>query len=108
MPQTTAKIMPRISSLINGFKNKNDKNAPSGSVIPDQKEYLIALYRLPVEKYIGIAMAIPSGILCRAIAKATDMPKPISWYPETKVAIPSGKLCSINAIVDTKPTLNNP
>ena len=51
MPQTTAKIMPRISSLINGFKNKNDKNAPSGSVIPDQKEYLIALYRLPVEKY---------------------------------------------------------
>ena len=50
IPQTTAKIIPSISSLINGFKNKNDKNAPSGSVIPDQKEYLIALYLLPVEK----------------------------------------------------------
>ena len=53
-------------------------------------------------------MAIPSGILCKAIAKATDIPRPISWYPETKVAIPSGKLCSIKAIVDTKPTLNRP
>ena len=50
IPQTIAKIIPRINSLIKGFKKKNDKNAPNGSVIPDRNEYFIALYLLFVAK----------------------------------------------------------
>ena len=49
MPATMANIIPKINSLIKGFKNRKDKNAPNGSAIPDKKEYFIALYLLLVE-----------------------------------------------------------
>ena len=40
IPQTTAKIIPNIRSLMKGFKHKNAINAPRGSAIPDKKAYL--------------------------------------------------------------------
>ena len=63
IPETTAKTIPRTKSLINGFKNKNEINAPRGSAIPERNEYFNAFALLLVAKYIGMAMAIPSGIL---------------------------------------------
>lgn len=50
IPQTTAKIIPSISSLIKGFKHKKAISAPKGSAIPDRNEYLRALYLLLVAK----------------------------------------------------------
>ena len=62
-----------------GFKHKNAINAPRGSAIPDKKAYFMALYLLLVAKYIGIAIAIPSGMLWSAIAIVTVMPREVSW-----------------------------
>lgn len=79
IPQTTAKIIPNIRSLMKGFKHKNAINAPRGSAIPDKKAYFMALYLLLVAKYIGSAIAIPSGMLWSAIAIVTVMPREVSW-----------------------------
>lgn len=104
-PEIRANIAPRVKSFIYGFKTRKASKAPIGSAIPDKKVYLKAFFILPVEKYIGIATEIPSGILCIAMAKAIESPKAKLSYPAIKVAIPSGKLCNPMASVETNPTL---
>lgn len=64
-------IMPAISPyrrFINisdamFFKNKYARIEPKNSEIPDIKVYSIAFVLLPVPKYNGTEMLIPSGIL---------------------------------------------
>ena len=43
-------MIPKIRSLINGFKHMNAIKAPNGSAIPEIKEYLRALALLLLAK----------------------------------------------------------
>ena len=63
IPEIIEKHTARIKLFIKGFKNKKAIKAPIGSAIPDKNVYLKALALLLVEKYIGTAIEIPSGIL---------------------------------------------
>ena len=49
---------------------KNPIIAPKGSDKPERKDNLNAFLRLQVAKKIGTDTAIPSGMLCMAMAKA--------------------------------------
>ena len=52
-----------------------------------------------------MAIDIPSGILCKAIASASFIPKLVFLLVEIKEVIPSGILCSIKTIADIIPSL---
>ena len=93
IPATAENNNPKIVSLKNGRKIKYPTIAPIGSVIPERNEIINAFFFLPVEKYIGRDVAIPSGMLCIAIAIAIAVPRYGSFKADVKVAIPSGKLC---------------
>lgn len=54
---------------------------------------------------MGIAIEIPSGMLCRAIEIASISPSLVSIFDETNVVIPSGILCNIKAITEMIPNL---
>ena len=79
--------------------------APNNSEKPAIKVYRKAFLKLLVEKYIGIAIDIPSGILCKAIAIANFIPKVVFEVVEIKVVIPSGILCNIKTIIEIIPSL---
>ena len=87
----------------NQLRRHKPIKAPMGSVIPVQKEYQIAFLFFPVAWYIGNATAIPSGILCKAIAIATEIPMVISCDETKKVPKPSGKLWTAIAIAVKSP-----
>ena len=48
-------------------------------------------------------MEIPSGILCKAIAKERVIPRLVLEVVDRKVAIPSGMLCAMMASIETIP-----
>ena len=54
---------------------------------------------------MGIAIVIPSGILCRAIAVVNFIPKLIFLVVDIYVIIPSGILCNMIANIDINPIL---
>lgn len=54
---------------------------------------------------MGIAIEIPSGILCSAIAKDNFKPKLVLVTVEAYVATPSGMLWIIKVIVEIRPNL---
>lgn len=56
---------------------------------------------------MGIAMEMPSGILCRAMDIAKIKPSFRSILEETNVVIPSGILCKIKANTEIIPSLYN-
>ena len=56
---------------------------------------------------MGIAIAIPSGMLCKAIANAILSPRVGDSIALTNVAMPSGKLCTAITTQDRMPTRNN-
>lgn len=72
------------------FKNKYARIEPKNSEIPDIKVYSIAFVLLPVPKYNGTEMLIPSGILWSAIAIANVIPNFLLAFVVRNVAIPSG------------------
>ena len=77
IPTTAISKKPIKASDKNQWSKPKPIMAPIGSVIPVQNEYQMALRFIPVAWYIGSATAIPSGILCKAIAIATEAPKAI-------------------------------
>ena len=93
IPATTAKIQFIISGDMKGNRIKYPANAPTGSANPERNEYQKAFFRLCVAKYTGTDTAIPSGMLCIAIATAMAIPICGESIEAMNVAIPSGKLC---------------
>lgn len=92
-PATTASIAFIKKSLMNGKRNNHTKIAPRGSLKPVMKDQRKAFFLLLLlMAYIGIATAMPSGILCNAIAIVNITPSSTSFNVPTKVAMPSGKL----------------
>ena len=91
-PPTIANITPNKKSLTNGKRIKPKISAPIGSLIPEKNDQKKAFFLLLVEVYIGIATAIPSGMLWSAIANANKNPSSTSFNVPAKVTIPSGKL----------------
>ena len=74
IPATAAIATPIIICGIKKCNSIIPIIAPIGSLIPDRAAYNVAYRFFPVEWYIGSATAIPSGILCIAIAIATEIP----------------------------------
>ena len=56
------------------FKNKAAKTAPTGSATPDNNASLMALNLEHPAAHKGTTVAIPSGMLCKAIAIAIKIP----------------------------------
>ena len=87
------------------LKNKDASIPPISSDKADIKTNIKTFLWLLVEWYIGIAIDNPSGILWRAIPKASVIPRLKLESDEIKVIIPSGILWRIRAISEVIPTL---
>jgi hypothetical protein len=92
IPATAAKIKPNTTSVKNLRRKKYPINAPAGSDNPDKNDNLKAFFLLPVAWNTGTETAMPSGILCIAMAKAIAIPRLGSLRAAMKVAIPSGNM----------------
>lgn len=55
---------------------------------------------------MGMAIDIPSGMLCRAMDMASERPNLVFLVVVIKVMIPSGMLCNMRVMHDINPTLN--
>ena len=106
IPATAPNSTPSSSPLRKGRSSAKASTAPTGSVRPESRVQRKARRRLPVAYHTGMATEIPSGMLCRAMARVMLTPRVRSSYPARKVATPSGKLCRAMASADTKPTRN--
>ena len=62
------------------------RSPPAGSASPETNDQKNAFLREPVAKYTGTATAMPSGILCRAMARVTERAIEVSAVPAIKVA----------------------
>ena len=95
IPATADSIKPKINSFKNLYKIIKLRTAPIGSAMPDKNEYNKAFFLFLLAYKIGIETAMPSGILCMAIAKAINTPSLTFDTDEKKTAMPSGKLCMV-------------
>jgi hypothetical protein len=60
--------------------------------MPERNAHVAAFFRLPLARKTGVATAIPSGMLWRATATMTGIPRAGSFSAIKNVAMPSGKL----------------
>jgi len=97
IPATAAMTILLITGDQNGIRKSQATNAPTGSANPDRDDIQNAFRLLPVAWYMGTETAMPSGMLCMAMAKvigiATESPPVIAV---ANVAMPSGKLWMVN------------
>ncbi|KKL82580.1 hypothetical protein LCGC14_1983340 [marine sediment metagenome] len=85
-PPVNDSIAPRRMSLIKGKRNNPTRTAPIGSLIPDKKDQRIGFNLLSSYDETVVATAIPSGILCKAIAVVINIPRLIPFRAPIKVA----------------------
>mmetsp|Transcript_25253 Transcript_25253/g.55072 ORF Transcript_25253/g.55072 Transcript_25253/m.55072 type:complete len:252 (-) Transcript_25253:205-960(-) len=98
-PTTQSKMsMPGPASAPGGSR-VTAINAPNGSARPESVAIIMAFPRSLVASKTGIAMAIPSGMLCTAIAAITTTPRCSLCRDDTPTASPSGKLCAVSASI---------
>mmetsp|Transcript_26656 Transcript_26656/g.58022 ORF Transcript_26656/g.58022 Transcript_26656/m.58022 type:complete len:238 (-) Transcript_26656:191-904(-) len=94
IPPTAASIPSTIYSFKSTGKISPTTITAAGSANPERIVSFKACHRLRVAKKTGNATAIPSGMLCNAIATASDSPNEPPFTEARNTAIPSGKLCN--------------